>query len=146
MHIYMQGVTFVLRTQRTFRQSLARRENDNKELATASVAIAALSGIAVPAASASAGECGGGLVCIFNEANFGGFLGSRGPGIGIMNVSRNANDKMSSWINNTGGHAAWYQHANGGGKCHTMTPFSNNNYVGWWSNDTLTSWRTNRGC
>lgn len=63
-----------------------------------------------------------------------------------MNFSSRANDKTSSWINNTGGEAAWYQHANGSGKCHTMTRFSNNNYVGWWDNDTLTSWRTNHGC
>ena len=108
--------------------------------------LAASSILAVPTAQAADWECGGNLVCIFDHANYGGFLGSRGSGIGLMNVSRNANDKTSSWINNTWSNAAWYHDANGQGKCHTMTQQSRNNYVGFWNNDRLSSWRTNRGC
>lgn len=115
-----------------------------KSLVAMTVALASIS--VPPLASAYSSECGNNLVCLFDDANFGRLLGSRAPGIGLMNVSHYANDKTSSWINNTWTDAAWYKDANGQGVCSTMTRKPLENYVGFWSNDRLSSWRTDHGC
>ncbi len=116
-----------------------------KKLCAALAVVAAGIGFAQPA-QAAAKDCGTNLVCLFEHKDFGGLLGSRRAGLSLMNLSDRANDMMSSWMNRTSRNAAWYQHADGKGKCYTMRQYSIQNYVGWPANDTATSWRTNRGC
>ena len=68
-------------------------------------------------------------------------------GTGLSNIPTNQNDALSSWINNSTRRGAWYQHANGGGACHTMGTRSYATY-NWLdgTNDTMSSWRMNGGC
>lgn len=114
-------------------------------LAMATPAIITATVSVSPEAAAQSSSCRG-LVCLYDHNGYRGFLGSRNAGIGLMNISRQSNDRMSSWINNTRSNAAWYSKANGEGTCHTMRAMSRNDYVGWRWNDTASSWRTNRGC
>lgn len=120
-----------------------------KKLCASLAVVAAGFGFAQPAQAAlqaAPKKCGGNLVCLYAHADYGGFLGSRRAGLGLMNISPKANDKMSSWINRTTRNASWFEHTNGKGKCYTMRQNSINNFVGWPPNDTASSWRTNRGC
>lgn len=64
----------------------------------------------------------------------------------LLNVSRGANDRTTSWANRSDTRAAWYSDANGKGFCRNMAPKSNNPNVGSYDNDKLSSWRTNGGC
>ncbi|MFI9643580.1 peptidase inhibitor family I36 protein [Micromonospora sp. NPDC051925] len=111
-------------------------------------AVIAAGGLAFPAA-ASAGNpafCGSNLVCIYDGNNWVGFLGSRGPGGGIENVSAAANDHMDSWENRTSTNAAWYYDHDGGGACVNMSKLSEDDNINVFDSDELSSWRTDRGC
>ncbi|MEU8258657.1 peptidase inhibitor family I36 protein [Micromonospora inaquosa] len=118
-----------------------------KKLLLAGAVIAA-GGLAFPAA-ASAGNpslCGSDLVCIYDGNSWVGFLGSRGPGGGLANVSASANDHMDSWENRTNTNAAWYYDHDGGGHCRTMAKLTEDDNVNVLNSDELSSWRTDRGC
>ncbi len=85
--------------------------------------------------------------CIYANNNFVGLLDSpRLPGGGIRNVPSSDRDKMDSWENRTGTHAAWYHNANGGGDCVLMHWGSEDANINVFDSDELSSWRTDRGC
>ena len=117
-----------------------------KICAMAAIVIAPLSAVAAPSAVAGGDACNSGQVCLYEHKDFGAMLGWRAPNVKLMNVSGNANDKMSSWKNRTSVNARWYQNANGGGFCRTMESWHEKAYVGYWDNDKLTSWATDGGC
>ncbi|QBJ97239.1 hypothetical protein ERC79_15775 [Rhodococcus sp. ABRD24] len=86
-------------------------------------------------------------VCIYDNQGFGAQLGWRwGTSTNVENMSGTANDKLSSWENRSSAHAAWYEHGNGQGICHTMFAFSENSYVGFADNDEASSWKTRGAC
>lgn len=109
-----------------------------------------LAGTTVLAAGASVGAseplCLKNRVCIFDGTDYAGLLGSRRPGLGLMNVSSTANDKMDSWKNQTGRNAAWYHDVDGDDRCVNMKRRSRDPNINFYDSDELSSWRTNRGC
>jgi len=85
--------------------------------------------------------------CIFVHADQVGLLGTKGPGFGLSNVSKPANDETSSWKNRTKRNGAWYYDVNGKGKCNNLRRRSENNHLKrTGDNDELSSWRMNRLC
>lgn len=114
------------------------------------VAIAAL-GLAVPVLSMGAAQAGSNLcpsnqVCIYADNGFSGLLGYRRAGLGLMNVSKGSNDKMSSHENKTSTNARWYHDANGRGRCVNMLAHRSDDDINSWDDDELTSWATNGSC
>lgn len=116
-----------------------------KALMVVGVAVGLGLGGVMPAQAAFS-DCPDRAVCLWNNANYGSFLGWRQPGLGLLNVSSGANDRTTSWANRSYTRAAWYSDANGRGFCRDMTPRASNPNVGSFDNDKLSSWRTNGGC
>ncbi|GAA1351649.1 peptidase inhibitor family I36 protein [Falsarthrobacter nasiphocae] len=114
-------------------------------LAGAAVAAAATTTLAVPA-EAALSDCPPGAVCFWNDANFSGSLNWRWGGQGLQNISWWNSDELSSYYNNSGYNAAFYDHSNGRGACWTMWSGQAVAYVGDWANDRASSWRMDRGC
>lgn len=115
------------------------------------VAVAAIAGSGVigSAMASNAGSTlctGSDKVCIYDDLNWVGLLGSRSTTSGAQNVSTGANDKTSSWENERGTGARWYTDANSSGTCRSMPANSEDSYVGDTYNDKLTSWATNGTC
>ena len=100
--------------------------------------------VAAPAMAYQSG-CPSARACLYDNANFGGWLGQRSAGNPLENISVANNDKMSSWANKTSSNGAWYEHTNGGGQCRSMWRYSEAN-VDWGVNDTASSWRVNGSC
>lgn len=98
------------------------------------------------AAFASIGECEEGRTCLWDNADYDNYIGSRPPGGDISNVSPGAADRTSSWANRSGTNAAWYKDQFGDGQCFNMPAHQRNPELGFFDRDTLSSWRTNHGC
>ncbi|GAA4755666.1 hypothetical protein GCM10023350_46430 [Nocardioides endophyticus] len=111
------------------------------------LAAAGLAVTPVLGANAAYSDCASNRVCAWqNNHHSGDYLGSRAAGLGIANIQDASNDRTSSWANRTLTNARWFQLANGGGFCITMTNTSSNPDLADSQNDKLTSWATNRGC
>lgn len=111
------------------------------------VALAGSGVLATGMAQAGGGLCPQNRGCIYVHADQVGLLGTKGPGIGLSNVSKPANDETSSWKNRTKRHGAWYYHVNGRGKCNNLRKDSENDHLKrTGDNDELSSWRMNRLC
>ncbi|WP_169795380.1 hypothetical protein [Kribbia dieselivorans] len=116
-------------------------------------AIAALS-VSLVSTSAVAGNSlctrsatNGYRACVYVDANWVGMFKYKWEGSGLTNVSNGDNDVMTSWENpSRTRNGAWYEDASGGGACHNMLAQRESSYVGWLSNDTMSSWRMNDAC
>ena len=114
-------------------------------LAVAAVATVASAVVATPAMAGS-NLCPASRVCIYTDSGFSGLLGTRSAGGGNSNLSASADNKMDSWENKTTTNAAWYDDPNGGGTCNTMLANRENSYVGFFSRNGMSSWKTNGAC
>ena len=117
-----------------------------KKLLITSIVVGA--GVLGAGMSASAGSnlCDPNRACIYDHNNFVALLGTKGPGVGLTNVSSGANDKTDSWENKTSRTGAWYYDANGGGNCNTMHAHDEKANLHVFPSDELSSWKTNGGC
>jgi hypothetical protein len=111
------------------------------------VVIAGGVAVATPmlAANASWGQCPTDKVCLWQDTNAGGdFLGYRSPGQTWTNISAANDNRTSSWWNNTGTGARWWQLPDRGGFCVPMGAGVQRNYTeGDGFNDKLSSWASN---
>jgi len=97
-------------------------------------------------AEAGSNLCPNNRACIYDHNDFVALLGTKGPGAGLTNVSKPANDKTDSWENKTRRNGAWHYDANGGGKCNNMKRKTQKANLHFFPSDELTSWRMNRLC
>ncbi|WP_331855789.1 peptidase inhibitor family I36 protein [Acidipropionibacterium jensenii] len=105
-----------------------------------------LGGLAIPSAHAGSSLCPASRVCIYSDNNYVGLLGYRKAGLGVMNVSGGANDRMSSYENKTSTNARWYHDASAKGRCVNMLAHKQDNDINTIDDNTLTSWATNGSC
>lgn len=117
-----------------------------KMLLGVSAAALLVAGLAAPSAHAGSSLCPASRVCIYSNNNYVGLLGYRTAGLGVMNVSSGANDKMSSYENKTGTNARWYHDANAKGSCVNMLAHKSDNDINIIDDNELTSWATNGAC
>ncbi len=109
------------------------------------IALTLSSLILAPSALAYQSSCAAARACLYDNANYGGWLGQRAAGNPLENISTANNDRMSSWANKTSSNGAWYEHRDGGGFCRSMWRYSEAN-VDWGVNDRASSWRVNGAC
>ena len=62
------------------------------------------------------------------------------------NMSPNANDRLSSFKNETGYHVAFYHDSNGKGRCFTGNPNSNAAWFAPWDDNKVSSFQLGRSC
>ncbi len=62
------------------------------------------------------------------------------------NMSSGANDRLSSFKNETGYYVAFYHDANGGGRCFTGDPKSKAAWFGFWDDNKVSSFQLGRSC
>lgn len=110
------------------------------------LAFAATAAGAAQTTQASFEQCASGRVCMWGNNDFQWLLGSRAPGYGLWNLYGDANDEMDSWANRSGQNAAAYSGFDGYADCQTFWKGGNDNNVGPWNSDEVSSWRTDRGC
>lgn len=103
-------------------------------------------GVAAADASTRAENCGANRVCLYLNADFTGKFAERAPGGPVVNVSATYDNQMSSWRNLTNTDAAWYEDANGRGRCVTMGARTSDSSIDWSQDDELSSWKTSGGC
>lgn len=118
----------------------------NKKIIGSVLVLGSLGFTAGSAVAANSEYCTGAWVCVYADSNWESFMGWRGVGFALANVTLTNNDRMSSWENRTATSARWYTDANGKGSCHTMTRFSEIGNLLPWENDTMSSWSGTRGC
>lgn len=123
------------RSARGGRQSLAVR------MMTLTLVLGSLGLVGVSAANAAVASCSSGRVCVYDNINYGTQLGWRTGGFALQDVSSGNNDKMSSWSNNSGLNACWYQNSNGGGWAFQMNQYTDNANVGTLWQDRMSSWK-----
>ena len=110
-------------------------------IAAIGLAVSALGAAGSVAASAAPADCSSGRVCIYDGVNYGTQLGWRNGGFALENVSVGNADRMSSWSNNSVKNACWYININGGGTGLQMNQYTNNPDVGWFWQDSMSSWK-----
>ncbi len=62
------------------------------------------------------------------------------------NMSAKANDRLSSFKNDTGYYVAFYHNANGGGRCFTGKPHSSAAWFAFWDDNKVSSFQLGRSC
>jgi hypothetical protein len=117
-----------------------------KKIAIAGTVLAVGAVFAPISAQAYSSGCAADHACIYDNADYVGLLSQRVGNRGVADVTVGQNDRMSSWANKTTYNGAWYWDAGGQGWCEPMASRTEKNYVGWFPNDTLSSWKTNGLC
>lgn len=112
---------------------------------------AVVAGLALSAGGGVNAEAGSNLcpanrACLYADKGWVNLLGYRSGGLGYVNVSAAADNKMTSYENKTASHARWYHGPNESEKCVSMHSGTEDNEVSWNDNDKLTSWATNGAC
>ena len=117
---------------------------------SAALVVGAL-GFAVPAFAAPAStqaSCSGNLTCTYVDRGYSNFLGSRGPGVKLENITAENRNKLSSWINYTTTGSRFYYNVDGRGTCvpmYAQSRASADNSTNP-DNDQAESWGFDRSC
>lgn len=121
------------------------------KIATAAVlaSLTALSAATAANAAAPFSACNfsKGPLCAFYNANYESIMDMLPAGYGLYDEYGSRVNAMSSWVNSSGTTGAWYNRFGGSGTCRTMGTYSYGTYIFLDGvNDTMLSWRHNRGC
>lgn len=109
-----------------------------KSLRGCIVAAAALAAVAVPAQAA---------LTLYAESDYRGWIGTFSSAMSRPhNMSRNANDTLSSYKNQTSYTAAFWHDADGRGRCFSARPWTNAAWFVFWDDNKVSSFQLGRGC
>lgn len=107
-------------------------------VATVIVTGAALTGAGGPAHAS---------LLLYAEPDYRAWIGSFSSAMSSAhNMSANANDTLTSFKNQTSFSVAFWHDANRGGRCWSAAPGDVNRDLGWWDDNTTSSFQLGRSC
>lgn len=88
-----------------------------------------------------------GALKLYGDADYKSWLGTFSSTMGSpRNMSPSANDRLSSFKNETGHYAAFYRDAGGRGRCFTGKPNTNVPWFAFWDDNHVSSFQLGRSC